>query len=165
MALHLIMLPPDYHIHTHFCDHGFGEPEEYAARAVNQRLDEIGFSEHCPMFENDFDHWHMRFDQLGEYVQRIQKAQQDYPNLSIKLSLEVDYIPGCEDWVRNLAKQHAWDYFIGSVHYVSDSWALDNPEMMHLLYFAYSNKKNASKTQHISYCIRINCRSIGYISL
>ena len=26
-----------------------------------------------------------------------------------------------------MAGRHAWDYFIGSVHYVSDSWAIDNP--------------------------------------
>jgi histidinol-phosphatase (PHP family) len=39
----------------------------------------------------------------------------------------VDYLPGCEDWVRDLAARHPWDYFIGSVHYVSESWAIDNP--------------------------------------
>jgi histidinol-phosphatase (PHP family) len=27
-----------------------------------------------------------------------------------------------------LAGRYPWDYFIGSVHYVSDSWAVDNPE-------------------------------------
>ena len=29
---------------------------------------------------------------------------------------------------RNWRARHPWDYFIGSVHYVADSWALDNPE-------------------------------------
>ena len=24
-------------------------------------------------------------------------------------------------------RRHPWDYFIGSVHYISDSWAIDNP--------------------------------------
>jgi histidinol-phosphatase (PHP family) len=41
--------------------------------------------------------------------------------------LEVDYLPGHEDWIRNLASRHPWDYFIGSVHYVSDDWAVDSP--------------------------------------
>jgi histidinol-phosphatase (PHP family) len=41
--------------------------------------------------------------------------------------LEVDYLPGHEDWIRRLAARHPWDYFIGSVHYVSDSWDIDNP--------------------------------------
>jgi histidinol-phosphatase (PHP family) len=39
----------------------------------------------------------------------------------------VDYLPGHELWIRELAARHPWDYFIGSVHYVSDSWDIDNP--------------------------------------
>jgi histidinol-phosphatase (PHP family) len=39
----------------------------------------------------------------------------------------VDYLPGHEDWIRRLAMRHPWDYFIGSVHYVSDTWDIDNP--------------------------------------
>jgi histidinol-phosphatase (PHP family) len=39
----------------------------------------------------------------------------------------VDFLPGHEDWIRRLAARHPWDYFIGSVHYVSDSWDIDNP--------------------------------------
>jgi len=39
----------------------------------------------------------------------------------------VDYLPGHEEWIRELAARHPWDYFIGSVHYVSDSWDIDNP--------------------------------------
>jgi histidinol-phosphatase (PHP family) len=58
----------------------------------------------------------------------VRKAQSDHPNLTIKLGLEVDYIPGHEAWIRELAGRHPWDYFIGSVHYVSDSWDLDNPK-------------------------------------
>jgi histidinol-phosphatase (PHP family) len=32
-----------------------------------------------------------------------------------------------EDWIRELAARHPWDYLIGAVHYVSDTWDLDNP--------------------------------------
>ena len=39
----------------------------------------------------------------------------------------MDYLPGDEDWIRGLAARHPWDYFIGSVHYVSDDWVVDNP--------------------------------------
>jgi histidinol-phosphatase (PHP family) len=40
----------------------------------------------------------------------------------------MDYIPGQEDWIRKLIARHPWDYVIGAVHYVSDSWDLDNPK-------------------------------------
>ena len=115
-------------MHTPLCRHAVGEPTEYAANAVKLGFTEIGFSDHNPMLRDDFDDWHMRQDELDAYVQKVEKARKDHPNLSIKLALEIDYLPGHEDWIRDLAARHPWDYFIGSVHYVSDSWDLDNPK-------------------------------------
>src|ERR1043166_2271043 len=123
-------LPADYHMHTPLCRHAVGEPTEYAARAVALGLGEIGFTDHSPMRRDDFDNWRMRADQLDDYVDKVRRAQRDHPQLTIRLGLEVDFIPGHEDWIRELAARHSWDYFIGSVHYVSDSWDLDNPEKL-----------------------------------
>ena len=39
----------------------------------------------------------------------------------------MDFLPGHEPWIRELAALHPWDYFIGSVHYVTDDWDVDNP--------------------------------------
>lgn len=119
--------PPDYHMHTPLCRHAVGEPVEYAAQAVALGLTEIGFTDHSPMPRDDFDDWRMRADQLDEYVEMVEHARQTYPQLSIKLSLEVDYLPGYEEWIKDLANRHPWDYLIGSVHYVSESWDIDNP--------------------------------------
>ncbi len=121
-------LPADYHMHTPLCRHAVGEPTEYAAQAVKLGFTEIGFSDHNPMPRDDFDDWHMRQEELDTYVEKVEKARQDHPGLVIKLALEIDYLPGHEDWIRDLAARHPWDYFIGSVHYVSDSWDLDNPK-------------------------------------
>ena len=115
-------LPPDYHMHTPLCRHAAGEPVEYAHQAVAIGLTEIGFSDHSPMRQDDFDNWRMNQDQLDEYVAKVRLAQRDFPQLVIRLALEVDYLPGQEDWIRELAARHPWDYFIGSVHYVSDAW-------------------------------------------
>jgi histidinol-phosphatase (PHP family) len=119
--------PADYHMHTPLCRHAVGEPTAYAARALQLGLTEIGFTDHSPMRQDNFDDWRMRFDQLDEYVEKVGWARRDHPSLTIRLSLEVDYLPGHEDWIRELAARHPWDYLIGSVHYVSDSWAIDNP--------------------------------------
>jgi histidinol-phosphatase (PHP family) len=123
-------LPPDYHLHTPLCRHATGEPSDYAKRALVIGLSEIGFSDHSPMRQDDFDDWRMRFDQLDEYIAKVRKAQKDFPQLTVRLALEVDYLPGQEDWIRELAARHPWDYLIGSVHYVSDSWAVDNPHKL-----------------------------------
>ena len=123
-------LPADYHMHTPLCRHAVGEPVEYAAHAVALGLAEIGFTDHSPMRRDDFDNWRMRADQLDEYVEKVRRAQREFPQLIIRLGLEVDYLPGHEEWIRELAGRHPWDYFIGSVHYVSDSWDVDNPEKL-----------------------------------
>lgn len=122
--------PADYHLHTPLCRHATGEPGDYAARAAAIGLTEIGFSDHSPMPRDDFDNWRMNAGHLDEYVAKVHQAQKDFPNLTIRLALEVDYLPGYEDWIRNLAARHPWDYFIGSVHYVSDSWAIDDPQKL-----------------------------------
>jgi histidinol-phosphatase (PHP family) len=123
-------LPADYHMHTPLCRHATGEPTDYAARAVRLGLPEIGVSDHSPMIRDDYDDWHMRADELDEYVEKVRKARRDHPTLMIKLALEVDYLPGHEGWVRDLAARHPWDYLIGSVHYVTDAWDLDNPKKL-----------------------------------
>lgn len=123
-------LPADYHLHTPLCRHAAGEPLEYAARADALGLEEIGFSDHSPMPRDDFDDWRMRRDQLDEYVSRVEQARRAHPRLRIKLALEVDYLPGQESWIRDLAARQPWDYLIGSVHYVSDSWDIDNPHKL-----------------------------------
>jgi len=122
-----MQLPADYHMHTPLCRHARGEPTEYAAHAVKLGLTEIGFSDHSPMRRDDFDNWRMHNDELDAYVAKVRQAQTDHPQLTIRLALEVDYLPGHEDWIRELAARHPWDYFIGSVHYVSNDWDIDNP--------------------------------------
>jgi len=120
-------LPADYHMHTPLCRHAVGEPVEYARRALEAGLTEIGFSDHSPMAREDFDAWRMFDRQLDEYVASVRQAQSAFPELTIRLALEVDYLPGQEEWIRSLAARHPWDYFIGSVHYISSAWAIDDP--------------------------------------
>ncbi|MCW5550817.1 MAG: histidinol-phosphatase HisJ family protein [Verrucomicrobiae bacterium] len=122
--------PPDYHMHTPLCKHASGEPVDYARHALALGLTEIGFSDHSPMRRDDFDDWRMLNQQLDEYVENVRRAQSEFPQLTIRLALEVDYLPGHEEWIRDLAARHPWDYFIGSVHYVSDDWAVDNPHKL-----------------------------------
>jgi len=114
-------------MHTYLCRHAVGTPTELAAQAVQLGFTEIGFSDHAPMPRDDFDDWRMARSELVSYVDQVEQARRDHPQLSIRLALEVDYIPGIEDWIRELAALPVWDYLIGSVHYLSDNWNFDNP--------------------------------------
>ena len=120
--------PADYHMHTRLCRHAVGDATDLAAHAVKLGLSEIGFSEHNPMPRDDYDDWHPLQGDFDAYIEQVQKARRDHPQLTIKIALEVDFIPGMEDWVRDLSARHPWDYLIGAVHYVSDTWDLDNPK-------------------------------------
>ncbi len=125
-----MIMPADYHIHTPLCRHAVGEPEEYAQRAIFIGLGEIGFSDHCPMPDDDFDDWRMRFSELEDYIESIINTRKKFPKLNIKLALEIDFIPGYEDWINKIASLYQWDYLIGSVHYLEDRWDIDNPKKL-----------------------------------
>ena len=120
-------LPADYHMHTPLCRHAKGLPVEYAERARTCGVPEIGFSDHSPVENDDQDDWRMLAGELDDYVAMVAEAQRKYPKLNIKLGLEVDFIPGHERWIQTMAGRYDWDYFIGSVHYVSGNWDFDNP--------------------------------------
>ena len=97
-------LPADYHMHTPLCLHAVGEPEEYARRAIELGLPEIGFSDHSPMRQDNFDEWRMNFDKLAIYVDKVRGIQKKFPHLQIRMAMEVDYFPtariGCANWPR-----------------------------------------------------------------
>jgi len=117
---------PDYHMHTPLCRHATGHPVEYAREAIRKGLPEIGFADHNPM-PKSFDDWRMDIAELPRYFEMIEEARRQEPGIPIRLGLECDFIPGQEQWIRDLAAMAPWDYLIGSVHYLAPGWAVDNP--------------------------------------
>jgi histidinol-phosphatase (PHP family) len=109
-------------MHTRLTD-GTGEPLDYGRVALARGLDEIGCSDHAPLREKETN-WTQKKSDLPIYVEMVRRAQRELPQLSIKLGLEVDFIPGQEDWIRELAGMYPWDYFLGSVHFIGD-WPID----------------------------------------
>ena len=120
-------MPPDYHTHTPLCKHAEGHPREYAAVAQRLGLSEIGFSDHSPM-RNHFDDWRMEWEEFPKYLEMVGEARAEFPSLPIRLGLEVDYLEGGEAWVEELSQAADFDYLIGSVHYISGDWAVDDPK-------------------------------------
>jgi histidinol-phosphatase (PHP family) len=117
----------DYHVHTPLCNHATGWPVEFARRAVELGLGELGFADHNPTPEY-FDDWRMLRADLPRYLEEVAKARAAYPQLSIRIGLECDFLSGHEDWVEDLHGLAEWDYLIGSVHYLPEGWEVDHPK-------------------------------------
>lgn len=136
----------DYHMHLihdghqEKCPYTLARIEEYLRVAETRGITEIGISEHCdrfreflPFMEHLFTGsgvyeavmaWlpHRFYERLEEYVETLVLAKQrGWP---VKAALEVDYIPGMEDGIRDVLERYPWDYVLGSVHFIG-KWGID----------------------------------------
>jgi histidinol-phosphatase (PHP family) len=118
----------DSHIHTPLCKHAAGSPVEYLQAAKDQELSGIVFTDHCPMpawFDADF---RMGIAELPLYHSLLESLRSD-TDLYVGIGLEADYHPGTEYFIKRLRERYAYDYLIGSVHYIG-SWPLDHPRFV-----------------------------------
>ncbi len=121
------MIPKtDYHIHTSLCGHAIGECRDYVQQAEKMGLEEVGFSDHAPFVDRVDPAVTMSRDQLPFYQQMMEGLRRDSCTLSIKIGIEADFIPGFEKQTKELLDGYAYDYVIGSVHFLKD-WAFDCP--------------------------------------
>ena len=116
----------DYHIHTKRCRHACGEDREYVEVALKKGFREMGFADHVPRFyeppspDVKVNERGMASTELDGYIESVFKLRREYPEISIKLGLEVDYVPGWERETEAITTQYPWDYIIGSVHFISE---------------------------------------------
>ena len=122
------MIPyADYHMHTPLCGHAIGTPEEYVKQAIQVGLKEIGFSDHAPMVHKPMPSVTMSLEQLPVYHSMIEDVRKRYSSqISIKIAVESDFMPGFESQTKALIDSYPYDYIIGSVHFIDD-WAFDDP--------------------------------------
>ena len=130
---------PDYHIHTWRCGHAAGQMEEYLETARQKGLTEVGFADHIPMYwllpEQRDSSLAMREEELALYLAEISRLQAENPDMTLKVGLEVDYIPGREKELARFLGKYAFDYLIGAVHYLN-GWGFDQAAQQ----AAYANK-------------------------
>jgi histidinol-phosphatase (PHP family) len=118
----------DYHMHTPLCGHAVGAPKEYAAHAVRVGLSEIGFSDHAPFVHMVDPGITMGMEQLPEYYRMIEDVRAQYKNeLTVKIAIEADFLPGHEAKTQKILDDYPYDYVIGSVHFIKD-WGFDDPK-------------------------------------
>lgn len=115
----------DMHNHTYLCNHASGTMDEYIQKAIENKIDIYGFSDHAPM---KFDEaYRMKFSQMGLYESMVDEMRDKYKGkIEILKAYEVDYL---ENFMDERIFKTDVDYLIGSVHFL-DGWGFDNPEFI-----------------------------------
>ncbi len=133
----------DYHMHTPRCQHAAGPIEAYVERALALGLGEMGFACHNPLPHGYGANVRMTESELPDYVNDVLRLREVYRGqIDVRLGLEMDYVVGLEDYLRQQAADYPWDYLIGSIHYLdpacrTPSWPRNYAGDIHALYARY----------------------------
>ena len=110
----------NYHTHSYHCRHAGGKPEEYVVAAINNGLEELGFSDHVPYpFSNGHrSGFRMDVEETGTYVEEILELKSKYAGkLKIYVGYEAEYYPAeFEAMLRNIGR-YPVDYLICGQHF------------------------------------------------
>ena len=120
----------DYHMHLVDDDHPYTDADfttervaAYVAAAATAGVDEICFTDHVHRFRQArdwFDHplWVAdAVEDLTRYHATVTAARD--AGLPVRVGLEVEYLEGIEERIRQTLDGYAWDMLLGSVHWVS----------------------------------------------
>ncbi len=112
------------HTHSFFCGHGTGLVEEYAVNALEQGLEALGYSEHCPTPDDRWPRSRMPFARLDEYTEACRVSQRLHGplgrnDLLVLRGFECDYLPEYHSYYQeHLLGDLACDYLLFGVHYL-----------------------------------------------
>ncbi|MBS7637241.1 histidinol-phosphatase HisJ family protein, partial [Candidatus Bathyarchaeota archaeon] len=119
----------DYHVHTFFSGDARGKILEYVKIASIKKLEEVGISDHfTPERIRGKFYEPPVYKKLSDYVEKINEAKRKMESaIGLKVGVEVDFIPGLENEIKDVLKGLSFDYIIGSVHFIED-WPFDHPK-------------------------------------
>ncbi|MDQ2676237.1 MAG: PHP domain-containing protein [Actinomycetota bacterium] len=142
----------DYHLHLRPDELDASASEYFTQANADRYLDaaaaagiaELGCSEHIHRFTEALEIWNHPFwreqaaDDLGAYLEFLRSA-------GLRAGIEMDWVAGREDQIANVLDRHAFDYVVGSVHFIRDKavdhdaydiWnELSDPDKVWALYF------------------------------
>ena len=107
----------NYHTHSTWCD-GRDTPEAMILAAIAKGFDELGFSSHAMLPQDDVD-WVLTPEKAPRYAAEIRALAGKYRDrLRVRLGVEADYLPGGATPSYAAYAAIAPEYLIGSVHFV-----------------------------------------------
>lgn len=124
-----LTLRVDYHTHHYRCGHATKHLADYVEAAIHAGLDEIGLSDHAPIYHlGDDPHpmprTAMPQHELPNYIAEMLEVRDRYAGrIAVKLGIESDAVLDWDDHYRQLWSQYPLDYVIGSVHWLG-RWSI-----------------------------------------
>jgi len=110
-------LKTNYHTHTQRCRHAQGSGEDYVHAALEAGVSVLGFSDHAPFPDHDFG-YRMPYEELGDYFAEVDQLAQTYSSdITIKKSLEIEYLPQYRDYYEMLYIRYHVDYLLLGEHF------------------------------------------------
>jgi histidinol-phosphatase (PHP family) len=110
----------DYHTHSVYSD-GINTYKDLIQSAAEKGIKELGFSDHLCLHYPD---WAVNRNDFANLKSDIIALKEETTLIKLKFGLEVDYIEGREQEIKEKASKFPVDYLIGSVHYIK-SWNFD----------------------------------------
>lgn len=107
----------NYHTHTKRCLHAAGTEEDYVQAALNAGISILGFADHAPFPDYDFG-MRMPYSELEPYFAAVDRVTREFASrITIKKSLEIEYLPGYEDYYDLLLNKYRTDYLLLGEHF------------------------------------------------
>ncbi|HYI14864.1 MAG TPA: PHP domain-containing protein [Thermomicrobiales bacterium] len=119
---------PRVDYHTHICE---STVDAMLASAVEKGVREYGISEHIFMLHEGQPIFPLIPEEgipfsRAQYVDTCRERSR-MSKISIRLGLEVDYVPGTEARVADVLAGVEWDYLIGSIHEIDGIDLFEHP--------------------------------------
>ncbi len=121
-----------------FCGHAQGQLANVVQAAAERGFTTYGLSEHAPRFSVEHLYPEERgltpadlVDKFERYVHRAMELRDEYQDrLELLVGFETEALPVdlWADKMRELRRSAAFDYIVGSVHSIGDTWIDLNPE-------------------------------------
>lgn len=118
----------DYHFHLERGPYTRDWLERFLATGQRRGVSEFGVTEHGHRFVEGLavldNAWvrHHPLRPLADYTSFVARMAEE--GLPVRLGLEMDFVPGKEDAIREFLAKADFDYAIGSVHWL-DGWGFD----------------------------------------
>lgn len=170
------MLNKNYHTHLYLCNHATGDVFDYVKKAIDEKYEVIGISDHAPVmkewftdeeYKSLFLNENMKFDEFYDiYLKSIDEAILKYGDkIEILKGIESEYLPIYHEFYDEL--RYHLDYMILGMHYfLSDGKIIDTYKNINgHLAISYANEvKKALDTGLFNYLAHPDLYMIDYKS-